>query len=89
MKCKDCKKEMEKAHSCSSKFIEIKKQTYKRNTTYFDVNKRCHDCGIVNKKGNTHHFGCDMERCPKCKGQLISCDCGPTVLIKEKENEKI
>jgi hypothetical protein len=34
---------------------------------------RCHDCRIV--KGGLHHPGCDMERCPRCEGQLISCGC--------------
>ncbi len=35
--------------------------------------KLCHDCGIP--EGGIHSEGCDMERCPKCGGQLISCDC--------------
>lgn len=36
-------------------------------------NRRCRDCGA--KKGFPHHPNCDVERCPICKGQAISCDC--------------
>jgi hypothetical protein len=34
---------------------------------------KCHDCGV--REGEFHKPGCDMERCPFCGGQLISCDC--------------
>lgn len=34
---------------------------------------RCHDCGA--REGEFHKPGCDMERCPFCGGQLISCEC--------------
>ncbi len=33
----------------------------------------CFDCAIL--KGQLHVPGCDMERCPQCEGQLISCAC--------------
>ena len=76
MKCADCDKEMLEAKSCTLNGLRIETgETYLRDTTYFDVNDRCHDCGIINTNGNIHHFGCDMERCPKCGGQLISCEC--------------
>jgi len=34
---------------------------------------RCHDCHV--KEGELHHFNCDMERCPFCGNQLITCGC--------------
>jgi hypothetical protein len=33
----------------------------------------CHDCAVT--LGQFHHFGCDMEQCPRCEGQLLSCGC--------------
>jgi len=33
----------------------------------------CHDCGIPD--GLLHDFGCDVEPCPRCFGQLITCGC--------------
>lgn len=33
----------------------------------------CHDCAAI--KGQFHVPGCDVERCPRCHGQSISCDC--------------
>lgn len=40
---------------------------------YGGPTQRCHDCGVA--RGGYHHPGCDMERCPRCGGQLIVCGC--------------
>ena len=39
-----------------------------------DPDAVCGDCGA--HYGHYHHPGCDIERCPVCGLQLISCGCG-------------
>ncbi len=34
---------------------------------------KCGDCG--RPEGEYHLDGCDIERCPKCHGQLLTCEC--------------
>lgn len=36
--------------------------------------ERCGDCGAL--YGQYHHFGCDVERCPRCGGQFFGATCG-------------
>jgi hypothetical protein len=33
----------------------------------------CPECGAAT--GELHELGCDVEQCPYCGGQFISCDC--------------
>jgi len=44
-----------------------------REAAMVSKRERCGDCHAL--EGEYHELGCDLERCPFCGGQLISCDC--------------
>lgn len=87
VKCQYCGKEMTTAKGCACTEVEINGEWYPRirfgkpgdlSFGYVSLRKedRCGDCGA--KFGQFHHPGCDMEACPKCGNQLLSCGCDPT-----------
>ena len=39
----------------------------------WDFERPCHDCRVV--KGQLHVPSCDVEQCPACGEQAITCDC--------------
>jgi hypothetical protein len=94
----------EKNKSCLFPYVKINKKWYKRNTSYFDTSYlslkerekeekefgelRCHDCYIENRLGNVHHFGCDTEKCPKCKDQFAFCSCKKEAFADKEGMEK-
>ncbi len=75
--CEDCGLDMSKADGCLPSELFIDGQWYKRRTDTilfgFMDDEPCGDCGA--EPGHHHHWRCDMEKCPKCGGQLISCRC--------------
>lgn len=81
VKCEDCNQEMNTAKGCTLTKVKDTLGTVYNRITYFNElvepknrkHHRCHDCGV--KFYHIHHNGCDMERCPKCGRQFISCSC--------------
>jgi hypothetical protein len=75
--CKDCNQPMV-GNGCTYDLIHNKgEEWHKRSLEHWcDPGQNCGDCGAP--YGKIHHFGCDVERCPVCQLQLISCECwGP------------
>jgi len=59
-------------------FFRIGKKLWRRNP-HMDSDRTCGDCGVA--AGQYHHSGCDLEICPRCRGQAISCNCGDDVYL--------
>lgn len=78
--CNDCKREMLVASTCLTVPMVIERQPYNRRRYPKAARARCYDCGV--EPGGVHHFGCDEERCPRCRHQLIMCECAGKTLIR-------
>lgn len=78
--CEYCGQEMHGGSSChptviinGSRFVRIRYGDPNDLHPEFADQQECPDCAC--KRGMIHHWMCDMERCPNCGGQLLSCDC--------------
>ena len=70
--CKFCNEELGKIEGCLLSQVKIGNDIYERKKAD-PVELQCHDCGAG--PGKFHHPGCDMEECPKCRGQMLWCNC--------------
>ena len=80
-KCEYCGREMLTAKGCTMKYIvlgdakssKIIRRMRVGDEGWVEPGGRCSDCGA--KFGGYHHFGCDIEKCPDCGGQMMACEC--------------
>lgn len=70
--CEFCGQVMLESSGCTNSTVEFPDGT-KLNSIRSYRESICHDCNA--SQGSFHHPGCDMEVCPRCGGQLISCGC--------------
>lgn len=85
--CQDCKREMNTAESCIVDVLVLRGERFERSRQVRQPrgrNGRCGDCGI--RKDGFHHLGCDLEQCPRCRGQLLSCGCCRDVVAQGDES---
>ena len=78
--CNYCNQEMLTGQGCTGAPIVIRGEAYSPirhgDETLFcwptPLGRR-HDCRV--EAGQVHHHGCDMQECPACGEQSISCGC--------------
>lgn len=81
--CPRCDGEMNAVEGCAGDRVIVRSDGESRDPIPYgeeenwpaDPGDRCHDCGVVAHDGNHHHPGCDVENCPFCGGQYLSCSC--------------
>lgn len=70
---KEIEKNKNRTFLCDSNVIKYKRIAYGQETIKIVNREFCPDC--LAKLGEYHLPFCDIEECPICHGQLLSCDC--------------
>jgi len=76
MKCSDCHTEIGTTTTCTAPQLNGYGRVYDRvrcEESPMEPGVLACECGV--SIGATHHRGCDLEECPRCGGQLLSCGC--------------
>ena len=88
--CDLCNREMLTAASCSVDVLHADGRSFRLGPYGSEEDwptdgRPCGDCGVA--EGGLHHVGCDIQRCPRCAGQFISCGCRWDEFAHEYEDE--
>src|SRR5690348_15987816 len=67
--CHWCRREMSSGESCTEHTLHLDGVAWPLARSP----RRCGDCGVG--PGGFHHPGCDLQQCPRCRRQLITCGC--------------
>ena len=81
--CSYCGKEMSPGTSCTLTHYDDFSDKTERARVPWGGQITCGDCNTPPQ--GLHHPGCDMERCPECRGQAISCSCTDDDLTREHD----
>ncbi len=76
--CTDCGREMLAATTCTIESFAFPDGRILSRIPFGSEKprwrmERCGDCGV--NRGGYHHQGCDIEQCPACLQQFLSCGC--------------
>jgi hypothetical protein len=75
--CDWCNREMTTARSCTVADLHLDGVSVPMvpwgREPGWRATSRCHDCGVLPRQ--LHHLGCDVQRCPLCGDQMMSCEC--------------
>jgi hypothetical protein len=86
-RCPACELTMDDGVACLLRAVEIDGRSYLRApylagedvwpSRRYHLPEHCHDCAVA--LGQLHHLGCDMEVCPSCGNQFMTCGCLETM----------
>ena len=77
--CGWCGSEMSTGRSCTVAALHVDGQPVELGRYGSELGRahrrgsRCGDCGV--EWGGFHHLGCDLQQCPCCRRQMLSCGC--------------
>ena len=90
--CTFCWQEMMDRVSCTLEVFDdfddgVTRRRLRHRNGKGSAGKPCGDCGCV--AGGFHHPGCDLERCPRCRRQAITCGCCDAIYENDCDEEVV